>query len=71
MTGAKWAIGIFFLFAVIWLSGPAIFRAMKKKDFDAMYQNMQDAKKTVGAFTDDNQKPRFRSYEERYVNGDL
>lgn len=71
MTAAKWSVGIFIFFVVVWLSAPSIFRAMKKKDFDAMYHNIQDAKKSVGAFTDDMPKKQFRSYEERYVRGEL
>lgn len=53
------------------MTGPMIYKAMKKKDFDSLYYNMQDAKRRVGAYVDEDDKPVFRTYEEKYVNGDL
>ena len=71
MLIAKWSIGIFIFFGVLWLSAPMIFGAMKKKDFDSLYYNMQDAKRRVGAYVEEDDTPNFSSYEEKYVRGEL
>ena len=53
-----------------WFFGPAIFSAMKKKDFDTMYHSMQRAKRNTGSFVTEVRKP-YTSYAEKYAYGHL
>ena len=68
MSGAKWSLAIFAVFMFFWLLGPAIFSAMKKKDYDTLYYGMQDAKRAGGAYVQQEDKP-YISYAEKYARG--
>ncbi len=67
MNAAKWSIGVFVVFLIFYFSGPAIFRAMKKKDFDTIYHGMQDAKRSAGAHVYTGPSKKWQSYSERYA----
>ena len=61
-------ISVFVLSA--WFFGPAIFSAMKKKDYGTMYQSMQRAKRRTGSFVTEVRRP-YVSYAEKYAHGKL
>ncbi len=54
----------------LWFLGPAIFGAMKKKDYDTMYHSMQRAKRRTGSFVTEVKRP-YISYAEKYAHGQL
>jgi len=66
----KIAAGISIFVLLCWFFAPAIFGAMKKKDYGTMYQSMQRAKRRAGAFVTEVDKP-YVSYSEKYVYGQL
>ena len=64
----KIAVGVCLVVLGLYFTGPFIFRAMKKRDYDALYYGIQDAKRAAGAHVKTREK-RFQSYEEKYVLG--
>ena len=69
MNAAKWSLAVFAVFLFFYFAGPAIFRAMKKKDFDTLYYGIQDAKRASGAYVDDNRHRKWESYSSKYARG--
>ena len=67
----KIVLGLISTFVLsMWFFGPAIFNAMKKKDYGNMYHSMQSAKKRVGVYMHDDNKS-FTSYSKKYAYGQL
>ena len=65
----KIVLGLFSAFVLsMWFFGPAIFNAMKKKDYGNMYHSMQSAKQRVGVYMHDNNRS-YTSYSEKYARG--
>ncbi len=66
----KIAIGFSALVLFLWFLGPLLYQAMKKHDYDTLYHGMQNAKRSGGAFVQEEQKP-YKSYAEDYAYGRL
>lgn len=66
----KIAVGLSVVVLLSWFFAPAIFGAMKKKDYGTMYQSMQKAKRRAGAFVTEVDRP-YVSYAEKYAYGQL
>ena len=64
----KIAIGVTIVVLGLYFTGPLLFRAMKKKDYDSLYYGIQDAKRAAGSYVKTKEK-RFSSYEEDYARG--
>jgi len=64
----KIAVGVSIFCLMLYFTGPFIFRAMKKRDYDALYYGMQDAKRAAGAYVKTKEK-HYSTYEENYIYG--
>lgn len=66
----KIAIGFSVVILFLWFLGPLLFSAMKKHDYEMLYQGMQGGKRAAGAFVQEETGSR-RSYASDYVHGRL
>lgn len=59
------------LVAVLVVSAPFIFSAMKANDYNNLLNGIQDAKRRSGMWIDgDHDNRRVETYEEKYMRGD-
>lgn len=65
----KWAVGILGAFIFFYFIAPFLFGAMAQHDYETLYQGMQGAKRSAGAFVQDDRK-EFKSYSERFARGE-
>lgn len=56
------------LLMVLYLCGPAIFRAMKAKDYDNLYNGMRETRAHGGAMLSEEESGHYQSYSDRLVN---
>jgi hypothetical protein len=64
----KWAMGGAAIFLFFYFLGVPIFNAMKKHDYDAIYHGMRDARRSAGAFVQEEDRP-YVSYADKYAYG--
>ncbi len=64
----KWIIGITVVFLAVYFGAGPVYRAMKKHDYDGMFNGIQDAKRRAGG-TANYDKSKFISYSEKYAKG--
>ena len=63
----KWTLIIGGFLLLSFFMAPVIFRAMKRHDYNTLYNGMQAARAEGGSFHDD---PKvFHSYSDKYVYG--
>lgn len=65
----RWTLGIGCVFLSAYFFGPMLFHAMAKKDYDTLYDGIQNAKRAGGSYVQEEDRP-YRSYSERYANGE-
>ena len=64
----KWTLIIGGIFIFGYFLTPVLFRAMKHKDFDDLYNGMQNARIAGGAYHDEVR--RFNSYSDKLMTGE-
>jgi hypothetical protein len=64
----KWTIGILVVFLVCYFGARPIYNAMKKHDYDTLYNGLQNTKRQAGAFAAEKEKP-YMTYGEKYARG--
>ena len=67
----KWGIGIFCLLTLGYFLTPLIYRAMKKHDYDNLYEGLQTTKAQAGSVSENPKKKRFVSYSDKYLMGEV
>ncbi len=65
----KLTIGIILRILVVYLITPVLFRAMKKHNYQNLYQGLQQTKKDSGAVYQREEEGAFLSYSDKYVLG--
>lgn len=66
----KWGIGIFCILTLGYFLTPLIYRAMKKHDFENLYNGIQETKAVNGSAYQDPRRKRFLSYTDKYLLGE-
>lgn len=67
----KWGVGIFCILTLGYFLTPLVYRAMKKHDFDNLYNGLQSTKADGGSFYQDPRTKKHISYADKYLLGEV
>ena len=67
----KWGIGIFCILVLGYFLTPLIYSAMKRHDFDNLYNGLQETKAQGGSVHEDPHRKKFLSYTDKYFLGEV